>query len=114
MQVFRAAPPENVCKLLSPKDQTRLTVEDVYQMFFTDHRVEIDKKEHRMNIVNEDKNDNISQDQEVAAFRPQQQCFQQQGLGFRNNQQKGRTNTGNKGCFQKGKSAAQPSTWQLR
>jgi hypothetical protein len=33
----------------------------------------MDKKEHRMNIVNEDKN-NISQDQEVAAFRPQQQC----------------------------------------
>ena len=72
MQVFRAAPLESVCKLLSPKDQTRLTVEDAYQMFFSDHSVEMDKKEHRMNIVNEDKNDNIRQDQEVAVFRPQQ------------------------------------------
>jgi hypothetical protein len=38
-QVFRAAAPESICRLLSHKDQTRLTVEDAYQTFFTDHRV---------------------------------------------------------------------------
>ncbi len=34
-QVFKAAAPENVCKLLSHKGQTRLTVDDAYQTFFT-------------------------------------------------------------------------------
>jgi hypothetical protein len=32
-QVFRAVAQENVCKLLSHKDQTRLTVQDAYQNF---------------------------------------------------------------------------------
>jgi len=39
MQVFRAAAPESIRKLLSHKDQKPLTVEDAYQTFFTDHRV---------------------------------------------------------------------------
>jgi hypothetical protein len=43
-QVFWAAAPENFCKLLSHKDQTRLTVSNAYQTFFTEHRVEVDKK----------------------------------------------------------------------
>jgi hypothetical protein len=51
-QVFWAAAPKNIRKLLSHKDQTRLTVKDTYPMFFMDHRVETDKKEHRMNVVN--------------------------------------------------------------
>jgi hypothetical protein len=79
-QVFQAAAPENVRKLLSHKDQTRLTIKDAYQTFFTDHRMETDKKENRMNIVNvvnEDDQDNSSQEQEVAAFRLQQQHPQQ-------------------------------------
>jgi len=42
-QVFWAAALENVPKLLSHKNQTRLTVDDAYQTFFTEHRVETDK-----------------------------------------------------------------------
>jgi hypothetical protein len=60
-QVFQAAALEWVCKLLSHKEQKRLTVKDAYQTYFTDHRVETDKKENRMNvvnIVNEDDHDN--------------------------------------------------------
>ncbi len=41
--VFKAAAPENVHKLSSHKDQTRLTVDDAYQTFFTEHRVKQDK-----------------------------------------------------------------------
>jgi hypothetical protein len=43
-QVFRAAAPENVRKLLCHKNQTHITIDDAYQTFFTDHRVESDKK----------------------------------------------------------------------
>ncbi len=43
-QMFKAATPENVRRLLSHKDQTRLTVEDAYKIYFTDHRLEMDKK----------------------------------------------------------------------
>jgi hypothetical protein len=42
-QVFKAAAPENVHKLLSHKDQTRLTIDNAYQTFFTEDRVEQDK-----------------------------------------------------------------------
>ena len=35
-QVFRAGAAENVRKLLSHKDQTRMTVDDAYATFFTD------------------------------------------------------------------------------
>jgi hypothetical protein len=54
-QVFRAAAPENVRKLLSHKDQTRMMVDDAYDSFFTDHGVETDKKERAMvNVINEE------------------------------------------------------------
>jgi hypothetical protein len=43
-KMFKAAAPEKVQRLLSHKDQTRLTVEDTYTVFFTDHRLEMDKK----------------------------------------------------------------------
>jgi len=33
-----------VRQLLSHKDQTRLTVEDAYKVFFTDYRLKMDKK----------------------------------------------------------------------
>jgi len=98
-QVFRAAAPESVRKLLSHKDQTRMTVDDAYDTFFTDHRVETDRKERAMvNAVNEEEESNNStQDQDIAAFRPQQRQQQQrytpqQNSNYRNNQnqQKGK------------------------
>ncbi len=75
-QVFKAAAPENVRKLLSHMDQTRLTVDDAYQTFFTEHRVEQDKRQSNINIHAVDTNqdqDVAPQDLNVAAFRPQQQ-----------------------------------------
>ncbi len=80
-QIFRAAAPENVRKLLSHKDQTRLTVDDAYDTFFTDHRVETDRKERAMvNVINDAEEDsgNVSNEQDIAAFRPQQRQQQQQ------------------------------------
>ena len=83
-QVFRAAAPENVRKLLSHKDQTRMTVDDAYDTFFTDHRVESDKKERNLvNVINEDEDssNNATEqelaEQDIAAFRPQQRQQQQ-------------------------------------
>jgi hypothetical protein len=49
--MFKAAAPENVCRLLSHKDQTRLTVEEAYKVFFTDHRMEMDKKPTQLHTV---------------------------------------------------------------
>jgi hypothetical protein len=43
-QMFKAAAPENVRRLLSHKDQSRLMVEEAYKVFFTDHWMEMDKK----------------------------------------------------------------------
>ncbi len=78
-QVFRAAAPENVRKLLSHKDQTRMTVDDAYNTFFNDHRVETDKKERAMvNVINEEEDSsNTATEQDIAAFRPQQRQQQQ-------------------------------------
>jgi hypothetical protein len=88
-QVFKAAPPENVRKLLSHKDQTRLTVDYAYQTFFTEHRVEQDKRQPTAINVHAIE-DNLDQeatntDQNVAAFRPQRP--QQQQQQFRQQQQ---------------------------
>ena len=101
-QVFRAAAPENVRKLLSHKDQTRMTVDDAYDTFFTDHRVETDKKERAMvNVINDEEDSgNASTEQDIAAFRPQQRqqqqrYGQQQNSNYRSNQnqqQKGKSN----------------------
>jgi hypothetical protein len=101
-QVFRAAAPENVRKLLSHKDQTRMTVDDAYDTFFTDHRVESDKKERNMvNVIKEEEDSsNNAAEQDIAAFRPQQRQQQQryvtqQNSNYRNNQnqqQKGKQN----------------------
>jgi hypothetical protein len=99
MEVFRAAALESIRKLLSHKDQTRLTVEDVYHTFFTDHRVETDRKERAMiNAINEEE-ETTNLDLEVAAFRPQpcqqqqqQQYPQQQNSGYKGNQQRGKQN----------------------
>jgi hypothetical protein len=101
-QVFRAAAPENVRKLLSHKDQTRMTVDDAYDTFFTDHRVESDKRERTMvNVINNEEDScNNATEQDIAAFRPQQRQQQQryapqQNSNYRNNQnqqQKGKQN----------------------
>jgi hypothetical protein len=98
-QVFRAAAPESVRKLLSHKYQTHLTVEDAYQTFFTDHRVETDRKERAMiNAVN-DEEETTNPDLEVAALRPQprqqqqqQWYLQQQNSGYKGNHQRGKQN----------------------
>jgi len=72
-QMFKAAAPENVGRLLSHKDQTRLTVEDAYKVFFTDHRLEMDKKASQIHaVMDEQEFTNPEQQQDVAAFRPQQ------------------------------------------
>jgi hypothetical protein len=72
-QMFKAAAPENVRRLLSHKDQTRLTIEDAYKVFFTDHRLEMDKKALQIQAILEDQEfSNLEQKQDVAAFRPQQ------------------------------------------
>jgi len=102
-QIFRAAAPENVRKLLSHKDQTRLTVDDAYDTFFTDHRVETDRKERAMvNVINDAEEDsgNVSNEQDIAAFRPQQRQQQQQ----RYNQQQNSNYRSNQNQPQKGKS----------
>ncbi len=44
VQMFQAAAPENVRCLISQKDQTRLTIEDSYNVFYTEASVEADKK----------------------------------------------------------------------
>jgi hypothetical protein len=70
-QMFKAAAPENVRQLLSHKDQTRLTVDDAYKVFFMDHRLEMDKKASQVHAVTEEPEPN-NEEQDVAAFRPQQ------------------------------------------
>jgi len=74
-QVFKAAAPENIRKLLSHKDQTRLPVDDACQTFFTEHRVEQDKRQPSAKHVHavEDTQDHnaATMDPNVAAFRPQ-------------------------------------------
>jgi hypothetical protein len=106
-QVFRAAAPESVRKLLSRKDQTPLTVDDAYQTFFTDHRVETDRKERAMvNAINEEE-ETTSPDANVAAFRPQprqqqqQRYPQQQNSGYKGNQNQQMGKQNNKNSYPK-------------
>jgi hypothetical protein len=72
IQMLNAAAPENIRRLLSHNDQTRLTMEDAYKVYFTDHRMEMDKKPNTMNVVNEESDNIQSSQQDIAAFRPQQ------------------------------------------
>jgi hypothetical protein len=98
-QIFKAAAPENVRKLLSHKDQTRLTVDEAYQTLFTEHRVEQDKRQPTALTVHaiEDHQDpeTVTMDPNVAAFwpqRPPQQQFRQQQTGNRGNRSRGQNN----------------------
>jgi hypothetical protein len=72
-QVFWPAALKNDRRLLSHKDQTRLTVDDTYQVFFTEHRIETDKKKSALNTVNVVSEDPepINHNLDVAAFQPQ-------------------------------------------
>jgi hypothetical protein len=74
-QIFRASVPENVCRLISHKDQTRLTMDEAYQILYTEDCVEMDKrtsiKSTLIHAVSEEQN-SVTQDPEVAAFRLQQ------------------------------------------
>ncbi len=116
-QVFRAAAPENVRKLLSHKDQTRMTVDDAYDTFFTDRRVETDKKERAMvNVINEEEESgNPATEQDIAAFRPQQRQQQQryvpqQSSNYRNNQNQQQKGKQNKNSYPKKQNNSNPQS----
>jgi len=69
-QMFRATALENVRRLLSHKDQTRLTVEDAYKVFFMDYRLEMDKKAASTSVhAIAEEQEAATQDQKVTAFR---------------------------------------------
>jgi len=83
--MFKAAAPENVRRLLSHKDQTRLTVEEAYKVFFTDHRMEIDKKATQIHTVSEEQEFSPSQsEQDIATFKPQQRQQQRPQQNYNN------------------------------
>jgi hypothetical protein len=71
-QMFKAAAPENVRRLPSHKDQTRLMVGDAYKIYFTDHRMDMDKKPTAIHAINEESYNGQADQQDVAAFRLQQ------------------------------------------
>jgi hypothetical protein len=71
-QMFKAAAPENVRWLLSHKDQTRLMVEEAYKIYFTDHRLEMDKKLTPVGAITKGPDNGHNDQHDVAAFRPQQ------------------------------------------
>ncbi len=69
-QVFCAAAPENVRCLISHKDQTRLTKDDAYQVFFTKHCIETDKKISVINAIQDDQ-EASNAETDISAFCPQ-------------------------------------------
>jgi hypothetical protein len=85
-QMFKVAAPGNVRRLLSHKDSSTLTVEEAYKVYFTDHRLEMDKKSSSVHAVNEEADNSQAEQQDVAAFRPQQR---QQNHGFQSNPNRG-------------------------
>jgi hypothetical protein len=71
--MFIGTAPENVRRLLSHKDQTRLTVEEAYKVFFTDHRMEMDKKATQIHTVSVEQEFSPAQlEQDIATFKHQQ------------------------------------------
>jgi hypothetical protein len=124
-QVFKAAAPENIHKLLSHKDQTRLTVDDAYQMFFTEHRLEQDKRQPMALNVHavDDHQDQepVSVDPNVATFRPQrppQQQFRQQQSNNRENRSRGQNsyrgnNNSNRSSQNQGSNASRNGKFRI-
>jgi hypothetical protein len=95
-QIFKAAAPENFRRLLSHKDQSRLTVEEAYKVFFTDHRKEMDKKLSAIHAVTDKFENPVQQEQDVAAFKPQQrQQPRQQTYNRGSNRSHGQNYRGN-------------------
>jgi hypothetical protein len=95
-QIFKAAAPENVRKLLTHKDQTRLTVDEAYQTFFTEYRVEQDKRQPTALTVHAVEEHQVHEaahvDPNVAAFQPQCQQQQQYRGNNRGNRSRGQNN----------------------
>jgi hypothetical protein len=71
-QMFKATAPENVRRLLSHKDQTRLTIRCMCKVFFTHKLLEMDKKASPIHAAMEDQDLPNMEQQDVAAFCPQQ------------------------------------------
>ena len=72
-QMFKAAAPENIRRLLSHKDQTRLTVEDAYKVYFTNHRMEMDKKSNTVvKLLVREENFEIYKVMQIQQFSPPQ------------------------------------------
>ncbi len=95
-QMFKASAPENVHWLLSHKDQSRLTVEEAYKVFFTDHRMEMDKKLSAVHAVTDEFENPVQQEQDIAAFKPQQrQQPRQQTYNRGSNRSRGQNYRGN-------------------
>jgi hypothetical protein len=92
--MFRSAAPENFCHLISHKDQSRLTVDDAYQLFFTERQIEMDRKTDSIHAVSDEQDTaaQAAQDPDMAAFRPQQKQqphSSQQNFKNRGNQSRG-------------------------
>ena len=92
-----------------------MTVHDAYQTFFTDHRVETDRKERAMvNVINqEEESANSATEQDIAAFRPQQRQQQQrympqQNSNYRNNQNQQQKGKQNKNSYPKKQNNSNP------
>ncbi len=47
-------------------------VEDAYKIYFTDHRLEMDKKSTPVHAVNEESDNGHNDQQDIVAFIPQQ------------------------------------------
>jgi len=116
-QVFCAAAPENVQCLISHKDQSQLTVDEVYQVFFAEHRV---KKEKRISTVHTISNETESHttEPEITAFQPQQKqqpWSNQQGSGARANHNRGQNNyQGNNSCNKPASGQGSNASWNSK
>ncbi len=105
-QMFRAAAPENVRQLISHIDQTRHTAEDAYNLFFSEHRVEMDRKSSAIHAMEEEQ-PKVEPEQEIMAFHLQQ--HQQPYSGQQNSRyQNKQNNSSNK--FNQGRSNSSRSS----
>ncbi len=73
-QMFHAAALENVQWLISHKDQTWLMADDAYELFFTEHRVKMDRRSSALNAIKEEPLQGENE-QEIEDF-PLQLCQQ--------------------------------------
>jgi hypothetical protein len=92
-------------------------VEDAYKVYFTDHRMEMDKKSNTVNAVNEESDSAQNDQQDVAAFRqqqrPQNRAFQSSS-NRGNNRSRGQNNkhynNGNRQNYQNYNQSSQPKS----